>query len=156
LAEIHRRQQRYDLFLSAPMSSLGFVDRLHWSSFRHDIAELAQTFEQKCGFRRVYPEHADHMPSAAVGVHQSLSALQRADRFVLVLPKRLASGCLCEAGYALALDLPSVYFVHHNEDLPGFLTNRDNHHVRIETFHKLSEVAQIVTDQGARLFDGLS
>jgi hypothetical protein len=155
LGEIQRRQQRYDLFLSAPMSSFGFFDKLHWSSFRKDVADLAQAFERKCGFRRVYPEHADHMPSVAVGIHQSLTALQRADRFVLVFPERLASGCLAEAGYALALDIPSIYFVHNEEHLPAFLTNRDNRHVRIERFDRISQIGEMVAEQGLRLFDGL-
>lgn len=155
LAEIQRRQQRYDLFLSAPVSSFGFMDKLEWSHFRKDVAELAQAFERTCGFKRVYPQHADHMPSAAVGIHQSLTALQRADRFVMVLPKRMASGCVAEAGFALALELPAVYFVHRLEHLPAFLTNRDNRHVRIEVFDKVNHIGDIVAEQGVGLFDGL-
>ena len=154
LAEIQRRQQRYDLFVSAPMSSFGITKYLHWD-FRKHITEVVQAFEEKCGFQRVYPKDAAHMPSEAVGIHESLHALERANRFVMIYPERIGSGCLGEAGYALKLRIPCVYFVHQEECLPTFFRNRDNHRVRIEKFKSFKDLVTLVRVSGDRLFDGL-
>ena len=39
-------------------------------------------------------------------------------RFALVLPRSVPTGALVESGFALALDIPSVYFLADENDLP--------------------------------------
>jgi transcriptional regulator with XRE-family HTH domain len=120
-----RRRRRELLFLASPMVSAG--GSAAYARERSEAMELANAIETHCDLdvyyagRQIPTEDQFDLPQAAAGIN--FPQLRRANYFALLLLNDLKkpSSVWVEAGFALALGLPSVYFVRRLESLPWIL-----------------------------------
>ncbi|MEV0743469.1 hypothetical protein AB0I51_47910 [Streptomyces sp. NPDC050549] len=117
------RPATYDVFLSSPMASLPSDEA--YESHRHGILRIVEALERNCRFKVYYA--GEQRPTTAsferpdVGAHHDFAALRESARFLLVMPQDLVSSSYVEAGYALALGIPSVYYHQSDIRLPFML-----------------------------------
>ncbi len=116
----------YRCFLSAPMSSLSdgaFEGAMNevcgiWDAC---TTRLGRTF-----FAGLDKRSKHDFDDATETLEVDLEAVGSSERFVLVYLEAATSSVLVEAGIALALGLPSVYFVRKKSDLPFMLRRADS------------------------------
>lgn len=109
----------YDVFLSTPMASFQTDD-----DFKLARKEMAKIFEalKACGLRVFWAtekiESMADFDTFDVSAMDDLKALDESRIFVLLLPQKMVTSALFEAGYALCKKLLCHYFVRDREDLP--------------------------------------
>lgn len=127
----------YDVFLSTPMAA--FPTDAEYQAGRAQFKKLFDSLKLDCGLSVYWAaekiESISDFDTLDVSVLDDLKALQQSRRFALVYPQKLATSALFEAGYALALDRFSHYFVRDREDLPFLMRELagPNSNVRIHT-----------------------
>jgi hypothetical protein len=111
---------RYDVFLSTPMAA--FATDAEYRSGRAQFKKLFDSLTRDCGLSVYWAaekvESMSDFDTLDISVLDDLKALQESRRFALVYPRKMATSALFEAGYALALDRFSHYFVRERDDLP--------------------------------------
>jgi hypothetical protein len=111
---------RYDVFLSTPMAA--FATDAEYRSGRAQFKKLFDSLTRDCGLSVYWAaekiESMSDFDTLDISVLDDLKALQESRRFALVYPKKMATSALFEAGYALALNRFSHYFVRDRDDLP--------------------------------------
>ncbi len=147
---------RFDVFLSAPMSSLR---GLRYRGFRKSLNIIIEMLEKNPSLSRFYfagRSFGDirEFDDSLVGAKRDMRALASSDRFLMILPEKLATSSFVEAGFALALGLPAVLFVRDTEDLPYALQNigQLSEHTNVHKFNKTSEISYHVGQYGADLW----
>jgi len=110
---------KYDVFLSAPMAS--FTDDSEYQPFRAEILKVIHALHE-CGLSVFCAlEAIDSMSkfdTHGISAHDDIDILEQSGSFIMIYPQKLATSALFEAGYALALNRPSLYFVRNEQDLP--------------------------------------
>jgi hypothetical protein len=111
----------HDLFISCPMSS---VSKAEYDELKGTIVNLRDSLE--ADGRRVYSaalrvEGLDDMDQEDIAAEEDLKALKLSRHFMMIYPHPVATSCLLEAGYALIVGIPSIYFVRQISDLPYML-----------------------------------
>lgn len=139
---------RYDIFISSPVTgvdeaehreiralTLAVIDKLRESGRYDSIYYSAQGFA----------ELGDVDPPS-ISVKRDLGALRQSKVFLLIYPKRLVTSAVVEAGYALALEIPSYYFFRAVEDLPFMLDEAAvaYEHVQKFRFHFEADLLRLV------------
>ncbi|MEQ1845416.1 MAG: toll/interleukin-1 receptor domain-containing protein [Nitrospira sp.] len=116
---IEVERPKYDVFLSAPMAS--FKDDSEYQPFRTEVLKVIHAL-QACGLSVFCAlEAIDSMgefDTQGISTHDDMDILAHSGSFVMLYPQKLATSALFEAGYALALGLPSRFFVRNEQDLP--------------------------------------
>ncbi len=148
----------YDVFLSTPMSS--FPTQAEYRSHRRDVLRLQQALQEACGFRVYFS--GDQRPTARdfqasdIGLRKDSSALENSRYFLLVLPRDLISSVFVEAGMAIALGKPSVYFQHTEASLPFVLRHPGRSSrmplTKVYTYAAFPEVLDCIRANGRDLF----
>jgi hypothetical protein len=126
----------YQVFLSTPMAAFKTDDE-----YKAGRAQFKKVFDAlKSAGLTVYwaSEKIESMldfDTLDVSVLDDLTALQQSRRFALIYPQKLPTSALFEAGYALALNRFSHYFVRDRDDLPFLMRELagSNPNVRIHT-----------------------
>ena len=113
-------EPKYDAFLSAPMAALGDKEYEDVRSFALEIKKSLQTDRH---MRDVFYAADDIKTKDGFDPHdsavlQDFKAISESRYFVLLLPKRIASSVLFEAGVALGIGKHCVYFVKDRKHLP--------------------------------------
>ncbi|HZR01965.1 MAG TPA: toll/interleukin-1 receptor domain-containing protein [Burkholderiales bacterium] len=110
---------KYDVFLSCPMAS--FKDDGEYQPFRAEVLKVIQALRD-CGLSVFCAlEGIDSMnqfDTHGISTHDDIEIMDHSGSFVMIYPQKLATSALFEAGYALALGRPSLYFVRNEQDLP--------------------------------------
>lgn len=110
---------RYDVFLSAPMAS--FKDDREYQPFRKEVMKVVDALHG-CGLSVFCAlediESMSQFDTQGISTSDDIDILEHSGSFVLLYPKSLPTSALFEAGYALALGLPSLFFVRDDRDLP--------------------------------------
>jgi TIR domain-containing protein len=118
-AERKALRSKYDVFLSVPMAS--FKDDSEYQPFRTDVLKVIHALHD-CGLSVFCAlEAIDSMSqfdTHGISTHDDIAILQQTGTFVMLYPQKLATSALFEAGYALALGRPSLFFVRNEQDLP--------------------------------------
>lgn len=151
---------RAEVFLSAPMAALG---RDTYDPVRKLAVRVADALRRSCGITHVYCAAEDiDSPSQFDPEWRALQEitvpLMAADRYFLLLPERLPSSVLVEAGMALALQRRSVYAVHRRSDLPFLLRQVADAHVealarvRVIEYRDDDDLVRQIADSGPHLF----
>lgn len=112
--------QKYDIFFSAPMS---FQSDEEFKSTRDACLKIIEKIKSQTKYKKIYyaAEGIESMSQFNAGNHavlDDLVALRKSRRFLLYLPKKVATSAIFEAGYALRKNMPTVYFCHNDSDLP--------------------------------------
>lgn len=118
-AERKAHQPKYDVFLSAPMAS--FKDDSEYQPFRAEVLKVIQALHDCelsvfCALEAV--ASMGEFDTHGISTHDDMDILEHSGSFVMLYPQKLATSALFEAGYALALGRPSLFFVRNEEDLP--------------------------------------
>lgn len=114
------------LFLASPMAA--FPENSEYREDRKRVSHIIKAFRAYCRFGSIYyagttlASKADFDPEN-ISLAANIKALEQSQHFVLIYPRPLPSSVLVEAGIALALKLPSAYFVRSKTDLPFLLQN---------------------------------
>ncbi|MDE2366095.1 MAG: toll/interleukin-1 receptor domain-containing protein [Betaproteobacteria bacterium] len=129
----------YDIFLSTPMAA--YSSDAEYQADRAQYKKLFDSLKQGCGLSVYWAaekiESMSDFDALDVSVLDDLKALPQSRYFVLIYPRKLASSVLFEAGYALAINRFSHYFVRDHNDLPFLMGELpgSNPNVRIHTAH---------------------
>jgi len=111
---------RYDVFLSSAMAGLHTEE--DYQKYRDEALHLEQMLTKKCNFQFIFYAGRDLKTKAFeaqnISLHDDFSALRESRYYLLLYPEKIVSSVLFEAGWALALGKPSVYYVHDRDDLP--------------------------------------
>lgn len=118
---LSKRKPVFEVYLSTPISS----DE-EYREHRSHVDTMVKKFEEELGAGKVYSPGQDkqgipELEQSDVIAKGELGALELSKRFIMVLPDRIYSSALVEAGYALALNIPSVYFIKERVHLPSSL-----------------------------------
>lgn len=114
---------KYDVFLSVPMAS--FTSDSDYQAFRKEAMKVVSALRDRCKLSvfcalEDIPSMKD-FETHGVSAHDDMTILHDSGCFIMIYPKKLATSALFEAGYALALGLPSRIFVQDEKDLPYLL-----------------------------------
>lgn len=154
------RPVTYDVFVSSPMASLPSEEE--YEAHRHEILRVMEALERKCRFKVYYA--GERRPNRAsferpdVGAHRDSAALRKSARFLLVMPADLASSSYVEAGYALALGIPSVYYHHSAIRLPFMLRQAAQYtsifpRCKEYEYQQIDDIVRDIEESGTSLFD---
>jgi hypothetical protein len=118
-AEREAIKPKYDVFLSAPMAS--FTDDTQYQPFRTEVLKVIQALRDRglsvfCALEAI--DSMSKFDTHGISAHEDIDLLEHSGSFVMIYPEKLATSALFEAGYALALGRPSLYFVRNEQDLP--------------------------------------
>ena len=112
-------QLQYDVFLSAPMAAYENNDQ--YQEAREEIKKVFDAFKNH-GFKVYWAaekiESVNDFDTKDVSVIADLKGVQSSKYFCLIYPEKLVTSALFEAGYALAFNKFSLYFVKQRSDLP--------------------------------------
>lgn len=152
-------KKEYDLFISAPMTS---ITPSEYESTREDILTINKHFRDNCNMKNIHyvgervvsPSVAD---PPAISIEDDLDHLAKSKNYILFYPKPLLTSCIVEAGYALGLGIPSIYFVKNKADLPYMLREaaESNKSVAVYVYKDTKDLTRIITQHKTRLFKKL-
>jgi hypothetical protein len=154
------RPVTYDVFLSSPMASLPSDE--DYESHRRGVLRVMEALERNCRFKVYYA--GERRPIKAsferpdVGAHRDSAALRESAHFLLVMPKDLVSSSYVEAGYALALGIPSVYYHQSGVRLPFMLRqaaqySTDFPRCKEYEYQQIDDIVRDIEGSGPSLFD---
>lgn len=139
---------KYDVFLSSPMSA--FKTDEDYKKDRDAMLTLKKYLEKQ---KNVSIYYAGEHISSSISFENELvgnndfEAIENSRCFIMFYPESIVSSVLVEAGYALALKKPSVYFVHNKEKLPFLL--REAHHsypnVQVFEYTNLEQILEMMS-----------
>lgn len=114
----------HDLFISMPMTS--YTDAGDYEESRSLALAVIEELNSVYGKHNIYCvsqkiEKVEDSETEQDSAEKDLNALRLSKHFLLIYPQKVPSSCIVEAGYALALGIPSTYLVSNNEDLPYML-----------------------------------
>jgi hypothetical protein len=140
VSSIAETRQRYDVFISAPMANSSWLDLKEnkgwWKQVSGESGEDSERFRkelerslvdaveklqaQGC---KVRYGGMDKQPNVnrVDKVKKGIDALKVSNAYVLVYPAKLASGALCEAGFAAAMGIDTTYYIKDGLVPPTFL-----------------------------------
>jgi nucleoside 2-deoxyribosyltransferase len=126
LREKKPKKVKHDLFFSYPMAAWGDGDK--FKKERTTALEIIEALRTYSGAKDVYfagrqIASTTSFQSTDVAAEVDLKAIDEARYFVMVLPEKMSSSVIFEAGYALAKKKPGVYFVNDLEHLPFLMKN---------------------------------
>lgn len=135
-------KSQYDLFFSIPMKSVD--EEEEYKKLRALALQCIEQLKLSDRFRRIYYAGRDVLSledadPAAIAVKNDLEALRSSEHFMLVYPEKVVSSSLVEAGYAIALQKPSFYFVRTRDDLPYMLRESPDSYPFVKIFTYTNE-----------------
>ena len=149
---VETNKTKYDFFISTPMSS--FKSDNEYQEHRKIIIELINYLKSNTKYNCIYfsgetLSNQDEFLPPDQAVRRDFGALEASRIFVLIFPGQLNSSVIVEAGYALALGKPSIYFIKDRHDLPFMLrevTQIEQAKVKLYEANDIKKVKQIMTN----------
>jgi hypothetical protein len=116
----HEKNKEFDVFIAAPMAS--YSNNEEYVAARREVMKVYNALINHCQYK-VYCavancETMEEFNSKTVSASDDIQALETSRIFIMIFPRKLFSGVIFEAGYALARHMFSVYFVSKHHDLP--------------------------------------
>jgi len=131
-----KTKTKYDVFLSSPMAA--FVNDDLFQKDRKAMLEIVDAMRDECGFSVFYAgrnvKSLDDFDAPDLSIAADVRALKESSIFVLFYSEKIVSSVLVEAGFALALAMPSIYFVRRREDLPFLLRSAEQGNVGVKIY----------------------
>lgn len=151
----------YDVFLSSPMAA--FSDDEEYKHDRKGVLSIVDTLQDKCKFNAIfyagrYIDSVDNFDAEDISIQTDYKALSESSYFVMLYPKKIVSSVLVEAGWALALRKPSIYFVHDRDDLPFLLKEAAMAYPRVKVYEEdnIDDIVKLIEQNGEEIFRILS
>lgn len=154
-----KKEVEYDLFVSAPMTSVSEKD---YKKTRNLTLTAIKHIKDACQFEKVYfagqyIEKVDKVDPPSISANQDLNALRASRYYLLIYPSPLVTSTIVEAGFALALKIPSLYLVHDINHLPFMLRGAAEAyapHVRILQFANETDLPRLIDQYSRKIFLG--
>lgn len=151
------KEFEYDLFVSAPMTS---VSEKEYKKTRNLTLTAIKHIKDACQFQKIYfagqyIDKANKVDPPSISANQDLNALRASKYYLLIYPSALVTSTIVEAGYALALKIPSLYLVHDINDLPFMLRGAAEAyapHVRILQFANETDLPRLIDQYSRKIF----
>lgn len=149
----------HDVFLAMAMAGLDSEER--YQNYRGQALRIEKWLQEFCGFRSVFYagrnlETKDKFEAEDFSLSHDLKALRRSKYFMLVYPEKVVSSVLFEAGLAVALGKPSVYFIRDRSSLPFLMKKAEQAKlpagVRIYEYESLSKIQYLLQNPGEGLW----
>ena len=148
---------KFDFFISSPMSfptnEEYQTNRALIMSVLDKIAEINSNY--RCYFAGININTLDEFDSNRDSAENDLKVLDESRSFVMILPsENLKTSCFVEAGYAIAKNKPSIYFIKNDNDLPFMLKKIDAaiNDIRIYEFSNNTNLLEKVQKNIKNLF----
>ncbi len=147
-----------DVFVSCPMAA--FEKDEEYIASRKEVLEFASAIRTHAKFPNVYYagidiDSATDFDPPDISAEDVLNAISESKYFVLIYLSKIVSSSLLEAGCALALRKPSVYFVRSKEDLPFLMKKAEQafqSSVKIHECKTMADILKYLEKHGSRLF----
>ncbi len=181
IAELRRKLEQepeyeYDVFLSAPMAAYDDSDgqdsdeerarkkeaaNQRYIESRAEIEKIFRALRDTCKYRVFWAAEnirtMKDFETADTSANVDLEGIRKSEYFVLIYPEKMVTSALFEAGYALALDKLSLYFVPDDEMLPFLMRDVRNVNPRVRIherrdWQKIEDIAALFERQGRSLF----
>ena len=112
---------KYDVYISVVMAGLQTDE--DYRKYRTEALQIEKVLKEKCNFQSIFYAGRDISAKAEfdaqdISLEDDLRALRESRYYLLIYPEKVVSSVLFEAGLALALGKPSVYFVRDRHNLP--------------------------------------
>jgi len=142
---------RYDAFVSVPMAA---VNDAEYEAIRVLAKKMIACLQQDCGKKSVYyagtniATKAEFEPSDASAL-EDLDAIAASEYFIMLYPSKVVSSVLFEAGYAMALNKKSIYFVKNAKDLPFIMRRAEQAFgsVKLYDYDEESEIVKVLKNR---------
>jgi pimeloyl-ACP methyl ester carboxylesterase len=153
----------HDVFLAMAMAGLDTEEQ--YQSYRSQALKIEKWLQDYCGFRSVFYagrhiETKDQFEAEDFSLSQDLGALRRSKYFMLVYPDKIVSSVLFEAGLAVALGKPSVYFIRDRSSLPFLMKQAEQAvlpaGVRIYQYESFAKIEALLQKNGEALWKYLA
>jgi pimeloyl-ACP methyl ester carboxylesterase len=149
----------HDVFLAMAMAGVDTEEK--YQSYRNEALAIEKWLREHCGFRSVFYAGQDlktkkEFEAEDFSLSNDLTELRASKYFMLVYPEKIASSVLFEAGLALALGKPSVYFIRDRRDLPFLMKKAEQADlpasVRIYEYENLARIEALLKNPGEALW----
>jgi hypothetical protein len=147
---------RHDVFISSPMAAM--QDDEKYKDNRKDVLKLVEVFHKECKFKSVYfaghdIESMKDFEAPNISAGDDIQELRASKYFVLHYPEKIVSSVLFEAGVALELGIPSLYFVKDRSHLPFLMRQAEMAfpNVKIYEFKTADDIVALFKKHGERL-----
>lgn len=148
---------KHDVFLASPMAA--FPDDENYRKNREDVMKLVDAFRTACQFKSVVfagkeIESIKGFEAPDISAADDIQALRESRLFVLYYTEKIVSSVLFEAGVALALHKPSLYFVRDRDHLPFLMRQAEQAFdgVRIYECRSADEIIALIEKHREKLF----
>lgn len=155
--EIEQFIDRHDVFISSPMAAI--QDDEKYKENRKNVLKLVEVFRKECKFKSVYfagheIESMKDFEAPNISAGDDIQELRASKYFVLHYPEKIVSSVLFEAGVALELGIPSLYFVKDRDHLPFLMRQAEMafSNVKIYEFNTADDIVALFKKNGERLF----
>ena len=149
----------HDVFIAMAMAGLDTEER--YQIYRSQALAIEKWLRDYCGFRSVFYagrniETKDKFEAEDFSLSHDLAALRRSKYFMLIYPDEIISSVLFEAGLAVALGKPSVYFIRDRSSLPFLMKKAEQAElpagVRIYEYESLAKIEALLQNPGEGLW----
>lgn len=151
---------RYDVFLSSAMAGLHTEE--DYQKYRTEALLIENMLNERCNFQSIFYAGRDlktkvDFDAQNISLHDDFCALKESRYFLLLYPERIVSSVLFEAGWALALGKPSVYYVHDRDDLPFLMAQAGDASLTKVTIYEYGEkgrqeICRLIERHGEKLW----
>ena len=147
----------YDFYISTPVVSL--VNQKEFAKHKKTIEEIIAILKQSKSNSRIFSfiSEISILPTSGASnynIKKIYSTLRRSKKYIGIFPSNVMSGAHCEAGFALALGKPSLFFVKDINDLPTILRKAPSVYsfVTIQIYDNDEDLKRIFKESGKDLF----
>jgi len=150
---------KYDVFIASVMASL--KTEKEYQESRKAVLELELHLKEACNFQSIFfagrkLKSMAQFEAQDVALEDDVSALSESKYFFLLYPQKVLSSVIFEAGLALALGKPSVYFVRDRSHLPFLMRKAEQAsltaRVKIYEYNTSEDIANLIKHHGVRLW----
>ena len=154
-----KKEYLHDVFISSPMAA--YNDNKKYQLDRSKILDIIKVFEDKCNFKSIVYAGRDissiyDFEAPDISVKDDLRLMKDSKYFVLIYPEKITSSVIFEAGWALALKKPSLYFLKNREDLPFLMRQSEQAFdtVKVYTYSNHKDILRLISKHKEVLFSG--
>lgn len=149
-------EENYDIFISAPMAA--FENNQKYEENRIFIIKLKQILKKECNLKSFYAgddiQTDLEFEAENISLRKDIRILKASKYFLMVYPEKLVSSVLIEAGLAIAMEKPSVYFVRDINHLPFLLKQAGEaiSEVHIRKYNNAEDIFNYIKNNREEIF----
>lgn len=146
----------FDVFISTPLA--GIPDKQFREAFLIEMRKVITCVAEQESLHKFHYcldtiENFSLNQPPFMAADITIDTLRQSKKFLMIVPQEnLPSSCFVEAGIALALNIPSVYFIKSPRCLPNLLRDVRSAAIGIAPFEEMSEIVDQIQQNGSALW----